>query len=85
MLGGALLGQEKHADAEPLLRAGYEGMKLRVKKIPAAARGPRLAAALDRLIELAERANRPDDARMWKDEKAKLPSTPAPKEQPATP
>src|SRR5262249_47610441 len=29
MLGGALLGQQRYAAAEPLLRAGYEGMKLR--------------------------------------------------------
>jgi hypothetical protein len=85
MLGGALLGQEKYADAEPLLRAGYDGMKLRAGKIPTAARRPRLAEALDRLIELAEATNRPDDARMWNDEKAKLPATPGPKEQAATP
>jgi hypothetical protein len=25
-LGGSLLGQKKHADAEPLLRAGYDGI-----------------------------------------------------------
>jgi tRNA A-37 threonylcarbamoyl transferase component Bud32 len=29
MLGGALLGQKKYAEAEPLLLAGYEGMKQR--------------------------------------------------------
>ena len=34
MLGGALLGQKKYADAEPLLKAGYEGMKARAEKIP---------------------------------------------------
>jgi tetratricopeptide (TPR) repeat protein len=28
-LGGALLGQKKYAEAEPLLRQGYEGMKAR--------------------------------------------------------
>ncbi len=27
MLGGALLGQKKYAEAEPLLLKGYEGMK----------------------------------------------------------
>jgi hypothetical protein len=27
LLGGALLGQKKYADAEPLLVKGYEGMK----------------------------------------------------------
>src|SRR5262249_21360682 len=32
-LGAALLGQKKYADAEPLLLAGYEGMKQREKTI----------------------------------------------------
>ena len=78
MLGGALLGQKKYTAAEPLLRAGYEGMKLRAEKIPAHAK-PRLAEALDRLIALAEATNKPDDARMWKDERAKLPAASASK------
>jgi hypothetical protein len=34
LLGGALLGQKKYADAEPLLLAGYEGLKQREKTIP---------------------------------------------------
>ena len=84
MLGGALLGQKKYADAEPLLRAGYEGMKLRAEKIPPQGK-PRLAEALDRLIELAEATNKPDDARMWKDERAKLPAASAPKPEAENP
>ena len=36
MLGGALLGQKKFMDAEPLLKAGYEGMKLREADDPSA-------------------------------------------------
>jgi tetratricopeptide (TPR) repeat protein len=78
MLGGALLGQEKYHDAEPLLRTGYEGMKVRAEKMPAASK-PRLAESLDRLIGLAEATNKPDDARMWKEERAKLPAASAPK------
>jgi hypothetical protein len=70
MLGATLLGQKQYAAAEPLLRSGYEGMKLRADKIPAQGK-PRLADALDRLVTLAEATNRPDEARMWKDEKAK--------------
>ena len=31
LLGRALFGQKKYADAEPLLRAGYEGTKLRAE------------------------------------------------------
>jgi tetratricopeptide (TPR) repeat protein len=77
MLGEALLGQKKYADAEPLLRAGYEGMKQRAEKIPPQGR-PRLVEALDRLIDLAEATNRPDDVKRWKDEKAKLPGASAP-------
>ena len=72
MLGGALLGQEKSADAEPLLLAGYKGMKQRADRIP-----PRhkinLVEALDRLIELAEATGKPEDVKRWKDEKARLP------------
>jgi hypothetical protein len=86
MLGGALLGQKKYEDADPLLRAGYEGMKLRAEKIPAQAT-PRLAESLDRLIQLAEATNKPDETRMWKEEKAKLPaaSAPAPKPEAENP
>ena len=73
MLGGALLGQKKYAEAEPLLRAGYEGMKQRADKIPPQGK-IRLGEALDRLIELAEATGKPDDAKAWKDEKAKLPA-----------
>ena len=35
MLGGAFLGQKKYTEAEPLLLAGYEGMKQREATIPA--------------------------------------------------
>ncbi len=83
-LGGALLGQKQYAAAEPLLRAGYEGMKLRAKKIPAKSK-PWLAEALDRLIALAEATNKPDEARMWKDERAKLPPASAPKPETESP
>jgi tRNA A-37 threonylcarbamoyl transferase component Bud32 len=73
MLGAALFGQKKYAEAEPLLRAGYDGMKSRADKIPPQGR-IRLGEALDHLIALAEATNKPDDAKKWKDEKAKLPS-----------
>ncbi len=84
MLGGALLGQKQYAAAEPLLRAGYEGMKLRAEKIPAQSK-PRLTEALDRLIALAEATNKPDDAKRWKDERAKLPAASAPKPEAENP
>ncbi len=37
MLGGALLGQKRFVEAEPLLRAGYEGLARRTDNIPCAA------------------------------------------------
>jgi eukaryotic-like serine/threonine-protein kinase len=51
MLGEALLGQKKYADAEPLLLAGYEGIKKREAKIPAQGK-IRLTEALERLVQL---------------------------------
>ena len=78
LLGGALLGQKKYAEAEPLLKTGYAGMKQRAEKIPLEAKY-RLGDALNRLIELAEVRGKLDDARLWKDEKAKLPGASTPK------
>ena len=72
MLGGALLGQKKYAEAEPLLLNGYEGMKQREKQIPPQARS-RIAEALDRLIELSTATNKPDEVKKWQAERAKYP------------
>jgi serine/threonine protein kinase/tetratricopeptide (TPR) repeat protein len=71
LLGGALLGQGKHDEARPLLVAGFEGMIRRLATIPAPDRGEPVAAA-DRLIRLAEATGKPDEAKAWRDEKAKL-------------
>src|SRR5205085_3192707 len=70
LLGGALLGQKKYADAEPLLRAGYQGMKQREKTIPPQD-ATRLCEALDRLIELSTATSRPNEATKWRAERAK--------------
>jgi serine/threonine protein kinase len=75
VLGGALLGQKRYDEAEPLLRAGYEGMMRRVDKIPPRSRA-RVGEALDRLIAFAEATNRADDAKAWKAERAKWPANP---------
>ena len=53
MLGGALLGQKKLADAEPLLLAGYRGMKEREATIEPGGR-VRIPQALERLVKLYE-------------------------------
>jgi eukaryotic-like serine/threonine-protein kinase len=72
MLGAALLGQKKHADAEPLLLKGYEGMKAREKEIPKEA-ATRIPEALDRLVGLYTATNKPDEAKKWRAERAKYP------------
>jgi eukaryotic-like serine/threonine-protein kinase len=52
MLGGALLGQKKFAESEPLLLAGYEGLKQRETTIPEQSKVLRLPEALERLVQL---------------------------------
>jgi hypothetical protein len=51
MLGHALLGQRKFAEAEPLLLSGYTGMQERQASIPPMARD-RITNALQRLVQL---------------------------------
>jgi non-specific serine/threonine protein kinase/serine/threonine-protein kinase len=77
MLGGALLGQKKCADAEPLLLKGYEGMKAREKTIPKGGE-TRIAEALDRLIGLYTATNKPDEVKKYQELRAKYPK-PEPK------
>jgi len=64
-LGGSLLAQKKDAEAEPLLLSGYEGLKQRREKIPAEHK-PRLKQALERLVQLYEGTDRPEQAAEWK-------------------
>jgi tetratricopeptide (TPR) repeat protein len=84
MLGGALLGQKKYAEAEPLLLKGYEGMKAREKTIPPQA-AVRIPEALDRLIELYTATNKPEEAKKYRELRAKYPPpkevAPMPKEK----
>ena len=65
LLGRALLGQKKYAEAEPLLLAGYEGMKQREDKIPATGK-PRLKEALKALVQLYEATGQSVPAAEWK-------------------
>jgi hypothetical protein len=65
MLGNALLGQKKYAEAEPLLIAGYEGMKQREATIPPEGK-PRVTEALERVVQLYEATNKPDEAAKWR-------------------
>jgi serine/threonine protein kinase/tetratricopeptide (TPR) repeat protein len=77
LLGGALLGQQKYADAEPLLLKGYEGMKAREKTIPPQG-AIRIPEAVDRLIGLYTATNKPDEAKKWQAERAKYPTAGTP-------
>ena len=55
----------KVAEAEPLLLSGYEGLKQREGKIPAAG-SMRPQQALQRLVQLYEETGRHDQAVQWK-------------------
>jgi len=68
VLGGALLKQKKFADAEPLLKEGYEGLKQRENMSPQAR--PRVAQALDRLVQLCDATGKTDEAARWRKELA---------------
>jgi tetratricopeptide (TPR) repeat protein len=74
LLGGALLGQKKYAEAEPLLVKGYEGMKAREKTIPRMGGGElRIPEALDRLIELYTVTDKPDEVAKWRAQRKQYP------------
>jgi len=77
LLGGALLGQKKYAEAEPLLLAGYEGMKQREKSIPPQG-ATRIPEALDRLLDLCTATSWPDEVKKWQAERAKYPEAKKP-------
>jgi serine/threonine protein kinase/tetratricopeptide (TPR) repeat protein len=70
LLGGALLGQKQYAESEPLLVAGYEGMKQREATIPEQGK-IRLTEAVDRLIELYTATDKPDEVTKWQAIKAR--------------
>ena len=67
MLGGALLGQGKHTEAEPLLLAGYRGMKEREASIPPGG-WIRLTEALECLVQLYDAVGKKDEAAKWRKE-----------------
>jgi tetratricopeptide (TPR) repeat protein len=64
VLGDAILGQKKYADAEPLLLQGYEGMKLREAQIPPNGK-QWLTQSLERLVRLYQAWNKPTEAAKW--------------------
>jgi tetratricopeptide (TPR) repeat protein len=65
ILGATLLAQKKYADAEPLLLAGYEGMKQREQQAPKAIR-TELKFPLQDQVRLYEETGRQDRVVEWK-------------------
>jgi len=61
LLGGALLGQQEYAEAEPFLIEGYEGLKARVGAIPPEGRS-NLSEAGERVFRLYDALDQPDRA-----------------------
>jgi hypothetical protein len=74
LLGAALLGRQKYAEAEPHLVQGYQGLK-RLEK----SQGHKphdSPEALERLVQLYDAWDKPDEAAKWRKEQETM------KEQP---
>jgi serine/threonine protein kinase/tetratricopeptide (TPR) repeat protein len=65
LLGGALAGQKKFSDAEPLLLQSFAGMKERQAKIRPLDRKRRLTEAADRLHKLYVAWGKSEEADRW--------------------
>src|SRR5262245_753354 len=65
LLGEALLGQKQYTAAEPLLLAGYEGIKKRQATIPAPARSC-VTEVLECIVRLYEATEQTDRADQWR-------------------
>ena len=63
LLGASLLGQGKFAEAEPLLIAGYEGLK---KLSPAISVDANLPQAGERIVQLYAAWEKPTKADEWR-------------------
>ncbi len=64
-LAGILVAQMRYAEAEPLLIAGYDGMKQHQERIPAGSRR-RLKETARQAVKLFEATGRPGQAADWK-------------------
>jgi serine/threonine protein kinase/tetratricopeptide (TPR) repeat protein len=66
LLGAAILEQDRHAAAEPLIVSGFEGMKSREAMIPAPFRSQRLSEAIQRAVRLYDSWGKPGCAALWR-------------------
>jgi hypothetical protein len=76
MLGGSLLAQKKFMEAELLLVSGYDGIKSREAKIPAASK-LRLTEAGARIVQLYDAWEKPERAAEWRTRLGLAPELPA--------
>ena len=74
LLGGALACQQKYAEAEPLLLAGYEGIEGRARTLPPRGQS-RLTEARERLVRLYDAWGRKEQAAVWR-KKPEAPKSP---------
>jgi tetratricopeptide (TPR) repeat protein len=70
ILGRVLAQEKKFEDAEPLLLAGYKGLKAKGAATPFWGKYY-LPDTLEWLTQLYEATNKPDEAKKWRDERAK--------------
>jgi non-specific serine/threonine protein kinase/serine/threonine-protein kinase len=72
LLGGALSGQKKYTEAEPLLVRGYQGLKRSTMDAATPRHAPnireRLSEALQRLVHLYDAWGKPGEAAKWRKE-----------------
>ncbi|MBI3862455.1 MAG: protein kinase [Planctomycetia bacterium] len=81
LLGAALAGQKKFAEAEPLLIAGCEGLQARHADLPWDGR-PRVTNALGRLVQLYDAWGKKDKADEWRKKLNEAEAAPKPPAQP---
>ncbi|MCW5555413.1 MAG: serine/threonine protein kinase [Verrucomicrobiae bacterium] len=75
LVGAALLGQKKYAEAEAALVSGYSGMKEREARIPVSEK-PRLNEFLELIVQLYETTGRPEEAARWRTQPTQPAQTP---------
>jgi eukaryotic-like serine/threonine-protein kinase len=71
LLGAALVGQRKYAEAEPLLLSGYDGLIQRKASIPQGSRSA-VKQAGDRIVQLYERWRKPESEAQWRTKTRRL-------------
>ena len=77
MLGGALLQLDRAGEAEPWLVSGYEGMLAR-RGVDTVALDLRLTQTLERLVQVYEQLDRPEDLAVWRAKQAAFLAAPTP-------